>query len=373
MPSEIAPPSAVEARRAARLRLVGLRKEFGHVIAIDDLSLDVGAGEFLTLLGASGSGKSTTLMSIAGFVRPTRGKVLVNERDQTTVPAHRRDIGIVFQHYALFPHLSVAQNVSFPLEMRNMARAEIRERVERILSLVRLSGYERRRPSELSGGQQQRVALARALVYEPSILCLDEPLGALDKNLREEMQDEIRRIQRELRITTISVTHDQQEAIRLSDRIAVMRSGRIEQVDTPQHVYERPANRFVAEFMGASNFIVGSWVSDAGGHYLRVNDGTRVPVHMQASAPAGAPVGLVVRPERLVLTPLDASKNSSLLCAQVSSIMYDGDFWKVGLILDSGHRLVASRLNLGEIDIRVGQRLNVSWRAEDAWVVGVAD
>ena len=244
-------------RRFANLELAGLCKRFGEVAAIDGVSLTVQAGEFLTLLGASGSGKSTTLMAVAGFVQPTSGQVLVNGVDQTHSPPYRRDIGLVFQHYALFPHLTVERNVAFPLEMRRMAKADIARRVKGALDLVRLDGFGARKPSELSGGQQQRVALARALVYEPSILLLDEPLGALDKNLREEMQYEIRRIQQSLGITTISVTHDQQEAITMSDRIAIMRAGRIEQVGTPAEIYERPATRFVAEFMGSSNFLRG--------------------------------------------------------------------------------------------------------------------
>ena len=362
-------------RRSSSLQLLGLRKQFGQLTAIDGVSLDVAAGEFLTLLGSSGSGKSTTLMSVAGFVQPSAGQVLINGIDQTHTPPYRRDIGIVFQHYALFPHMTVEKNVAFPLTLRKLGRAEIKERVAKVLELVRLKGFADRRPDELSGGQQQRVALARALVYEPSILLLDEPLGALDKNLREEMQFEIRRIQQTLGITTIAVTHDQQEAIMMSDRIAVMRAGRIEQIGSPTEIYERPATRFVAQFMGASNFLRGS-VADAGDPLqVRLGSGETVPIARCASLPemtVGTQVDIVIRPERLRLAVRDHGTGTTLP-ARIGAIQYAGDAWRLSLVLDSGEALLALCVNVGELDARVGERVSIDWNGAQVWAVPAAD
>ena len=362
-------------RRSSSLQLLGLRKQFGQLAAIDGVSLDVAAGEFLTLLGSSGSGKSTTLMSVAGFVQPSAGQVLINDIDQTHTPPYRRDIGIVFQHYALFPHMTVEKNVAFPLTLRKLGRAEIKERVAKVLELVRLKGFGDRRPDELSGGQQQRVALARALVYEPSILLLDEPLGALDKNLREEMQFEIRRIQQTLGITTIAVTHDQQEAIMMSDRIAVMRAGRIEQIGSPAEIYERPATRFVAQFMGASNFLRGS-VADAGDPLqVRLGSGEMVPIARCASLPemtVGTQVDIVIRPERLRLAARDHGTGTTLP-ARIGTIQYAGDAWRLSLVLDSGEALLALCVNVGELDARIGERVSIEWNGAQVWAVPAAD
>jgi putative spermidine/putrescine transport system ATP-binding protein len=362
-------------RRSSSLQLLGLRKQFGQLTAIDGVSLDVAAGEFLTLLGSSGSGKSTTLMSVAGFVQPSAGQVLINDIDQTHTPPYRRDIGIVFQHYALFPHMTVEKNVAFPLTLRKLGRAEIKERVAKVLELVRLKGFGDRRPDELSGGQQQRVALARALVYEPSILLLDEPLGALDKNLREEMQFEIRRIQQTLGITTIAVTHDQQEAIMMSDRIAVMRAGRIEQIGSPTEIYERPATRFVAQFMGASNFLRGS-VADVGAPLqVRLGSGETVPIARCASLPemtVGTQVDIVIRPERLRLAVRDHGTGTTLP-ARIGAIQYAGDAWRLSLVLDSGEALLALCVNVGELDARVGERVSIDWNGAQVWAVPAAD
>jgi putative spermidine/putrescine transport system ATP-binding protein len=362
-------------RRSSSLQLLSLRKQFGQLAAIDDVSLDVAAGEFLTLLGSSGSGKSTTLMSVAGFVQPSAGQVLINGIDQTHTPPYRRDIGIVFQHYALFPHMTVEKNVAFPLTLRKLGRAEIKERVAKVLELVRLKGFSDRRPDELSGGQQQRVALARALVYEPSILLLDEPLGALDKNLREEMQFEIRRIQQTLGITTIAVTHDQQEAIMMSDRIAVMRAGRIEQIGSPAEIYERPASRFVAQFMGASNFLRGSVAVAGDPLQVRLGSGEMVPIARCASLPVmtvGTPVDIVIRPERLRLTARDHSTKTTLP-ARIDTIQYAGDAWRLSLVLDSGEALLALCVNVGELDARVGEQVSIEWNGAQVWAVPAAE
>lgn len=239
------------------VRLAGITKRFGDVAAVAGVDVDIAAGEFCTLLGPSGSGKTTLLKIVAGYEQPSTGTVHVDGRDVGRVPVAKRNIGMVFQNYALFPHMTVAGNVAFPLEMRRCAKADIAERTARTLSLVGLSGYEARYPRELSGGQQQRVALARALVFDPDILLMDEPLGALDKNLRQAMQDELKRLHRRVGVTVIYVTHDQEEAMHLSDRIIVLNNGRVEQAGSPEDLYNRPNSVFVAGFLGECNFLPG--------------------------------------------------------------------------------------------------------------------
>src|SRR5499427_7710271 len=247
----------------------------GETLVVKDLNLSIRAGEFLTLLGPSGSGKTTTLMMLAGFEAPTAGEILLDGRAIGRLPPHRRDIGMVFQHYALFPHMTVADNVGFPLSVRRLPAADIAARVERALDMVQLRALASRRPSQLSGGQQQRVAVARALVFEPKLILMDEPLGALDKQLREQMQLEIRRLHRELGVTMVYVTHDQGEALTMSDRIAVFRQGRIEQIGAPEAIYDEPANAFVARFIGENNRVVGTVVEI---------DGTRCAVRARGGA-----------------------------------------------------------------------------------------
>jgi putative spermidine/putrescine transport system ATP-binding protein len=237
----------------AALQFENVSKVFGSVTALRPTTLSVAPGEFFALLGPSGSGKSTLLGTIAGFVAPSSGRVLMDGTDLTSLPPHKRNIGMVFQNYALFPYLTVAQNIAFPLKMRNLARREINQRVERALDMVRLTGLGARMPAQLSGGQQQRVALARAAVYDPPVLLMDEPLGALDKNLREEMQEELRQFHSTVGATIVYVTHDQQEAASMADRIAIMNHGKAEQIGNPHEVYEQPANSFVARFLGEAN------------------------------------------------------------------------------------------------------------------------
>jgi putative spermidine/putrescine transport system ATP-binding protein len=248
-------PRVAEAAAAPDVRLRGLRKLYGEVVAVDGVDLDVGRGEFFTMLGPSGSGKTTTLRLIAGFERPDAGTVLLRGLDVTGEPPYAREVNTVFQDYALFPHMSVEENVAYGLKIRRVPRPERRTRVEQALATVRLSGYGGRRPAQLSGGQRQRVALARALVNQPQVLLLDEPLGALDLKLRQEMQIELKRIQREVGITFVYVTHDQDEALTMSDRVAVFNEGRIEQVGPPAEVYEHPVTEFVAGFVGVSNLL----------------------------------------------------------------------------------------------------------------------
>jgi spermidine/putrescine ABC transporter ATP-binding subunit len=287
---------------AAEVRLHELTKTFGSVVAVRDVSVTIDPGSFFTLLGPSGSGKTTTLMMVAGFAYPTRGEVFVDGKPVAGLPPQKRDLGMVFQSYAVFPHLTVFDNIAFPLQIRRARRAEIRQRVGEALELVRLQGYDTRLPRQLSGGEQQRVALARALVFRPRVLLMDEPLGALDKKLRAHMQLELKHIQRHLHVTVIYVTHDQEEALTMSDRVAVMQKGRIEQVGTPADLYEAPASRFVADFLGESNFVDGvvagtpvdgRWLVRAPGG-LEFRGVGAVPLQ------TGQPVTAAVRPEKLV-------------------------------------------------------------------------
>ncbi len=286
--------------------LVNIRnlvKRFAAVTAVDDVSLQVGEGEFLTFLGSSGSGKTTTLFIVAGFDDPSSGEVEIDGRSVLSVPPNERNIGMVFQRYTLFPNMTVAQNVGFPLLVRRRPKTEIDKAVKDMLELVQLGAYAKRRPSELSGGQQQRVALARALVYKPRILLMDEPLAALDKRLREDIQLEIRRIHRELGVTILYVTHDQEEALRMSDRIAVFSHGKIVQIGNGADLYERPADAFVAGFIGNSNFLQGTVVAKHADQVaVRLADGTTIHGNSPAALPADGRVKLMIRPERLILS-----------------------------------------------------------------------
>ena len=314
---------------SADLLIEGVAKRFGDVVALDHVSLQVAQGELLTILGPSGSGKTTLLKVVAGFETPDGGTVKVGGIEITALPPARRDIGMVFQNYALFPHLSVAANVAFPLEMRNVGRSEIETRVAQALAMVELKGYEARLPRQLSGGQQQRVALARAIVFNPRLLLLDEPFGALDRKLRETMQLEVRRLQRRLGLTTVFITHDQEEALVLSDRIAVMNKGTIQQVATTTEIYERPANDFVADFVGESNIFHGTMsapgtVTFDGGRTLQV----------RSEKPAGAKVGVLMRPERF------APSGANVFTGEVVESVYLGTSFKLRLACEGGLELL---------------------------------
>ncbi len=294
---------------APDVEILGVTKRFGDVVAVDDMTLRIAHGEFYSLLGPSGCGKTTTLRMIAGFEQPTSGEILLDGNPVAGVPPYRRNVNTVFQHYALFPHMDVAQNVGYGLRQRKVGRADVERRAAEALELVRLGGYGRRRTWELSGGQQQRVALARALVNRPTVLLLDEPLGALDLKLRKEMQLELKALQREVGITFVYVTHDQEEALTMSDRIVVMHDGRIQQSGQPTELYERPVNRFVANFIGVSNPLAGRVLDfDSGSRRATVEtDGglrLRGTVTDPAASPSeGSPVTVAVRPERLRLEP----------------------------------------------------------------------
>ena len=314
--------------------LEGIEKTYGSLRALAGLDLGVIEGELLSLLGPSGCGKTTTLNVVAGFVQPERGRVRIDGVDVTARPAWQRGLGVVFQSYALFPHLTVAENVAFGLRERGATKSEIIESVADALALVRLEGVATLRPAQLSGGMQQRVALARALVIHPRVLLLDEPLAALDRKLREEMRAELKEIQRAVGITTIFVTHDQHEALGLSDRVAVMNAGRIEQLGTPREVYERPATPFVADFIGAST-VLDACALDAS--VVEISGGLRVEVRLPRPLVPGERVRLLIRPERV-----EVGEGAGMLAARVIGVMYLGDHTEVRVELSSGVRLLAT-------------------------------
>jgi putative spermidine/putrescine transport system ATP-binding protein len=329
--------------------------------ALEGLELDIAAGELLTLLGPSGSGKTTTLMLLAGFETPDAGRILLEGRDIARLPAHRRGIGVVFQSYALFPHMTVAENVAFPLEARGVPKPERAARVARALEMVRLPGFADRRPAQLSGGQQQRVALARAMVFEPPVVLLDEPLGALDKALREEMQHEIRALHQRLGLTMMYVTHDQAEALTLSDRIAVLSEGRLRQVATPRAIYEEPRDAFVAGFVGENNRLPATLAGVADGlARLRLADGTAVEARL-ADAVAGAPALLMVRPEHVALGPAGGPG----LAARLVEALFQGDHLRLRLALAAGGEMVAKR-PVGGAAATPGADVTAFWSPTDA-------
>ena len=341
------------------LSIRGIRKVYGPVTAVKNVNLDVAEGEFVTFLGPSGSGKSTTLYLLAGFQDPTEGDILLKGKSLLATPSHKRKIGMVFQRYTLFPHLSVGENVAFPLRIRRLPQAEIAERVKAALKRVRLEGFEDRMPAMMSGGQQQRVALARALVYEPPVLLMDEPLSALDKKLREEIQFEIRRIHQETGVTILYVTHDQEEALRLSDRIAVFSQGEIDQVGTGPELYAKPATRFVAGFIGDSNFIDAEILSMNGDRTrLRLPGGEivdGVPLHGARSKEGKA--ALLLRPERLSLSR--AARDAGL-AVTVDDITFLGNTVEVRTLTATGDTL-SVRLPFGHEAIAGMGRGDTAW------------
>jgi spermidine/putrescine ABC transporter ATP-binding subunit len=335
-------------RRPVDVALRGLHKRYGAVVGVEALDLRVEPGEFVSMLGPSGCGKTTTLRAIAGLVRPDSGQVLVGGRVMNDVPVHRRGLGLVAQNYALFPHMTVLENVTFGLRMRGASAADVGRRAQEALATVQLTGMENRYPRQLSGGQQQRVALARCLVVEPDVLLLDEPLGALDKKLRQAMQVELKALQRQVGITTIFVTHDQEEALTMSDRIAVMHQGRLQQVGTPQEIYEAPQNRFVADFVGVCNFIEGRISKrEKETVLLDLEGGGLVPAAIPAGAAAlveGTRAVLAVRPEKVAINAA-GSERVCVLSARLDSVVYVGTAIHFHLRAATGVRLVAYRQN----------------------------
>jgi spermidine/putrescine transport system ATP-binding protein len=331
----------------AALSLIGLEKRYGDMRAVAGISLEVPEGEFLTLLGPSGCGKTTTLGLIAGFFPPSAGEVRIQGRSVTNLPSFRRDIGVVFQDYALFPHMSAAQNVAFGLRMRKVGKVEMERRVAEALALVQLGGLGDRRPHELSGGQRQRVALSRALVIRPAILLLDEPLSNLDLKLREEMRVEIAELQRRLKITTVFVTHDQGEALVMSDRVAVMNAGTIEQIGPPAEIYERPASRFVAEFIGRMNFFPGRVVSESGRRVVGTAHGSILALSIPRDVADGAAVNIAIRPERARVSVNGPPAGCFAAQGRVDQTLYLGSTREIRLILEGGARATVEAPNAG--------------------------
>lgn len=328
-----------EGHLSAFINLERISKSFGSFKVVDELDLEIAQGEFLSLLGPSGSGKTTILMMLAGFVEPTSGAIKLQGQRIDHLPAHRRNMGVVFQNYALFPHMTVAENVAFPLIMRGMPKAEAAERVGRAIDMVQLTPIKDRKPAQLSGGQQQRVALTRALVFEPSVVLMDEPLGALDKQLREHMQFELRELHRRLGLTIVFVTHDQGEALTMSNRIAVFNAGRIEQLASPEAIYDRPETRFVAEFIGETNMFAGKVEARDGARAkIRLDAGPMVEANLTSEFASGAGALVSVRPERVRLA--ETSNAANAIPVKVLDTVYQGDHLRVRLV-GSGVEMVA--------------------------------
>jgi putative spermidine/putrescine transport system ATP-binding protein len=379
-PSDPVPAVAVNgpewqsSRLGRAVALEHVSKRYDDFVAVDDLVLEIGAGELVTLLGPSGSGKTTTLMMVAGFTDPSCGEIRIGERLVTHVPTHHRDLGVVFQQYALFPHMTVAENVAFPLRMRGIGRAEREDRVARALDLVEMSRFAPRFPSELSGGQQQRVAFARAVVFDPPVLLLDEPLGALDKKLRESLQIEIKALHARLGLTMIYVTHDQSEALAISDRVAVMNEGRLEQIGPPVELYEVPRSRFVADFIGEANFIP-AHVEALHGEMLtlRAADGSVLTAPAALGCVPGIAAEVMIRPERIRIVEADRGR-ANLMTGHVEDSSYIGNSTRLqvrvrqDLVISVRHQN-QRRLRL---QVPVGTTVALGWDAEDAMVFASA-
>ena len=360
--------------KSSEVRLERLCKEYNRMVAVDNVSLTIEPGHMIALLGPSGCGKTTCLRMIAGLIRPTSGDVFVNNQRITDVPVHRRNVGMLFQNYALFPHLTVEENIAFGLEMRGIAKADAAKKVAAALNLVQLSHFGKRYPAQLSGGQQQRVALGRALVIEPAMLLLDEPLGALDKGLRESMQVELRALQRRLGLTTIMVTHDQDEALTMADKIVVMRDGKLEQVGSATEIYQRPASKFVAKFIGASNLFEGRVEQRNGsGAIIRVSQGLSLLVDEVPASTADVMVS--IRPEAIVVE--EAGRNGiadrpNSVAARVDQVVYRGFVSHYYLTTASGEQLIVFEQNQSQhsgFRYTVGQEVVASWNAPSNHVI----
>lgn len=352
------------------ITLDSVAKRFGRETAVDNISLRVAEGEFLSLLGPSGCGKTTTLRMIAGFIMPSDGQIYFDQQSVTNIPPYRRDIGMVFQTLALFPHMTVAENVAYGLRPRHKHGTAREETIKDMLELVHLSGFESRMPDELSGGQRQRVAIARALAINPRILLLDEPFAALDRKLREEMQVEVKRLHEQLQITTVFVTHDQREAFTLSDRIAVMSSGRIEQLGTPQEIYYQPASRFVADFVGTANLFEAKVSSreNASATVELLNENARLTVPIDGNAPPGELGFLFVRPEFVAIKTED-SGDSSLLKATVDLVRFVGELIETRLTTRGGTHVVATSQGAERTQVSAGQDVFIQIAARHAYLL----
>ena len=354
-----------------QITLTSVTKQFGDTVAVDDVSLQIKSGEFFSLLGPSGCGKTTTLRIIGGFVYPTTGEVFINGELMAETPPYRRPVNTVFQNYALFPHKTVAQNIAFGLQMKKATKAEISDAVERALGLIQLPGYGDRKPSELSGGERQRVALARALINEPTILLLDEPLSALDLKLRKQMQSELKALQRKVGITFVYVTHDQGEALALSDRIAVMNDGKILQVGTPSEIYDSPRSRFVADFIGTSNFLEGTLLSQN-----EITLATEPPLKIVGTPNDNLPIGMsaivAIRPERIELRRTPVPDVANCLRGVIQDESYLGTTLQYAIETDYPTALIVHQQNTGTGNVHRFQRgdtVYLQWTPENAIVL----
>jgi putative spermidine/putrescine transport system ATP-binding protein len=338
----------------------------GLSYAVKDLDLAIAKNEFMTLLGPSGSGKTTSLMMLAGFEAPTSGEILVAQKSMSLVAPHKRNIGVVFQNYALFPHMTVEENIAFPLSVRHMNKSEIKQKVDRALDLVRLAKYGARKPSELSGGQQQRVALARSLIFNPVLILMDEPLGALDKHLREQLQREIKRIHTELGVTVVYVTHDQSEALTMSDKIAVFNEGSIQQLATPAELYERPTNTFVASFIGENNLIECTLTEIAANTCVQVTAcGQKIVATSIGNLLKGALSIVSVRPEKIALSP-HPEQYDNIIETKVEQYIYNGDHVKVLTRMQSGSVIACKAPSLANlVRLKAGESLTLGWKSQD--------
>jgi len=349
------------------VRFKNVDKSFdGEILVIKDLNLDIFEGEFLTLLGPSGSGKTTTLMMLAGFETPTHGQIFIGDKSIGNIPPHKRGIGIVFQDYALFPHMTVRENLSFPLQVRKISKDEIDRKVSKALDMVELSGFGARKPSQLSGGQQQRIALARALVFEPQLVLMDEPLGALDKNLREQMEYEIKHIHENLNVTMVYVTHDQSEAMIMSNRIAVFNDGVIQQLSTPDNLYEEPGNAFVAQFIGENNKFSGNVTAINGDTCTVEIDGGGVVKALKVNANnVGDRTSLSLRPERVIVNP-SKEHVENVFEGVVQELIYLGDHIRTRVSVCGNDEFIVKVPNSqGHLIIDKGQQIQVGWALED--------
>ncbi len=349
--------------------LTNLRKQYGDFVAVENTTLNVKKGEFLTFLGSSGCGKTTTLRMIAGFEDPTEGSILIGGKHAEHLPPNKREVNTVFQNYALFPHLTIRENIAFGLKLQKVKKAEIKERVENIIKLVKLEEHADKSPDQLSGGQKQRVAIARAIVNNPKVLLLDEPLGALDLKLRKEMQLELKQLQRELEITFIYVTHDQEEALTMSDRIVVMNKGRIEQVGTAHEIYERPQTKFVAQFIGETNLFENVEILEKNGtDYVVAIGSEKVSTDSMKDFKPGEKVHISIRPENMKLsrTPMEGRES---IAVTYDSNIYVGNISKFVVFTDQGRRLTASEFSEDAGTFNKGDKVYINWIPERAVMI----
>ena len=359
----------VEPRNDAFVAFEHVQKSYdGVALVVKDLNLSIGKGEFLTMLGPSGSGKTTCLMMLAGFETATHGEIRLDGRPINQVPPHKRGIGMVFQNYALFPHMTVGENLAFPLEVRGMGKDEREAKIKRALDMVQMGAFANRRPAQLSGGQQQRIALARALVFDPKLVLMDEPLGALDKQLREHMQFEIKHLHESLGITVVYVTHDQGEALTMSDRVAVFNDGRIQQLAPPADLYERPDNSFVAQFIGENNKLLGT-IEELNGDkaLVRLATGELIDATAVNVKEKGSKTLVSIRPERVEFKPEIMPPGAHMIDAEVVEIIYMGDILRVVLkVAGSDGFVMKMRNTLGQTKLSPGQKIKVGWHPQDA-------